>query len=161
MKFLERLYVVEVAKGLAITMRHFLRNLFRLRPMMTVNYPEERLPVPIHYRAEHRLMHRQDGTPRCTACQLCETICPSKCIHIEPTETAAKGVEKMPLRFEIDLLRCVVCGLCVEACPCDAIRMDTGQFENATFNGPKLIYDLQKLMNNHPPGADKISKAIY
>jgi ferredoxin len=36
------------------------------------------------------------------------------------------GVEKYPVKFEIDELRCVYCGLCVEACPCDAIRMDSG-----------------------------------
>lgn len=157
----ERLYLGEIVRGLTITMRHLLRNLFNPRKMMTIQYPEQRLAIPEHYRSEHRLMHRADGTPRCTACQLCETACPAHCIKIIPQDVHVKGVEKAPLSFDIDLLRCVFCGFCVEACPCDAIRMDTGKYENASLTGPKLVYDLQKLMNNHPEGADKVSKAIY
>ena len=157
----ENLYLGEIVKGLRITMGHLLRNLFRVKKMMTISYPEQKHTLPEGYRAEHRLMHRPDGSPRCTACQLCETICPSKCIYIEPEEGPGNGVEKRPKRFEIDMLRCVVCSLCVEACPCDAIRMDTGKYENATLDGPKLIYDLKHLMNNHPEGKSKISEALY
>jgi NADH-quinone oxidoreductase subunit I len=74
----------------------------------------------------HRLVPREDGTPRCVACFMCQTACPARCIHIVAGETDDRSIEKFPMIFEIDELRCVVCGLCVEACPCDAIRMDTG-----------------------------------
>jgi len=159
--FFQKTYLLEVVKGLTITMRHLLANIFRINKMITVSYPEQKPFVPEIYRSEHRLMLRPDGTARCTACQLCETACPAHCIRIEPGEGTVPGVEKLPVKFDIDLLRCVYCGFCVEACPCDAIRMDTGKYENASFEGPKLVYDLKTLLNNHPEGKDKISKAIY
>jgi len=159
--FFERLYFVEIIKGLGVTLKHFLKNVLQPGKMMTLQYPEQKHTLPENYRAEHRLMHREDGSPRCTACQLCETICPAHCIRIEPTESADPRVEKLPAIFDIDLLRCVFCGFCVEACPCDAIRMDTGKYENASLTGPKLIYDLKYLMENHPEDKSKISEAIY
>ncbi|MBI4125959.1 MAG: 4Fe-4S binding protein, partial [Deltaproteobacteria bacterium] len=57
--------------------------------------------------------------------------------------------------------RCVFCGLCVEACPCDAIRMDTGKFENSTFNRSDAIYDKEKLLNNQAPGQSQLSAGLY
>jgi NADH-quinone oxidoreductase subunit I len=76
-------------------------------------------------------------------------------------DTGRAGVEKYPVVFDIDILQCVFCGLCVEACPCDAIRMDTAKFSEASYDGPKHILNIDYLMNNHPPGASKISEAIY
>ena len=92
---------------------------------MTIQYPEELRPLMSRYRSRHRLTLREDQTPRCVGCMLCETVCPAKCITIVPGEHPDPNVEKFPLRYEIDTLRCIYCGMCVEACPCDAIRMDT------------------------------------
>jgi NADH-quinone oxidoreductase subunit I len=136
MSFLERLYIPEIIRGLAVTNYHFMRNLTlqiahavglaRQRPaMVTTQYPEERKIYPEGYRGSHRLTLREDGAVRCTACFLCATACPAQCIYIEAGEHPDPQVEKFPLRYEIDTLRCIYCGLCVEACPCDAIRMDT------------------------------------
>jgi NADH-quinone oxidoreductase subunit I len=86
-------------------------------------------PVQAHAPAQHgqhRLLARDDGAPRCVACYLCATACPSDCIHIVAAEADTEPVEKYPAAFEIDMLRCIHCGLCVQACPEDAIRMDTG-----------------------------------
>ena len=132
----ERLYLPQVVQGLAVTTRHFAVNMtlhvlhvFGLartrRAAVTVQYPEERKVYSEGYRGAHRLTLKPDGSVRCTACFLCATACPAKCINIEAGEHPDPAVEKYPMRYEIDTLQCIYCGMCVEACPCDAIRMDT------------------------------------
>lgn len=136
LSILERLYLPEIVRGVAVTTGHFARNLWlhtlhlfgvaRDRPaMVTVQYPEQRKVYSEGYRGSHRLTLKPDGSVRCTSCFLCATACPAKCIHIEAGEHPDPGVEKYPVRYEIDTLQCIYCGMCVEACPCDAIRMDT------------------------------------
>ena len=73
--FLQRFYLLEVFKGLFITMRHLIKNMLAPSKMMTDNYPEETKPIgPVH-RSEHRLMQREDGTVRCTACMQIASRC--------------------------------------------------------------------------------------
>lgn len=125
----EQSYLPEVVRGLGITLRHFFQNLFGgkdTRPISTICYPEEKRVYPPRYRGQHRLLQRDDGSPRCVACYMCSTVCPAYCIHIVAGESPDGEIEKYPEAFEIDMLRCINCGLCVEACPEDAIRMDTG-----------------------------------
>jgi NADH-quinone oxidoreductase subunit I len=132
----ERLYLPQVIEGVSITTWHFLRNLalhtlhlFGLardrRAAVTVQYPEERKVYSEGYRGAHRLTLKPDLSVRCTACFLCATACPAKCINIVAGEHPDPEIEKYPVRYEIDTLQCIYCGMCVEACPCDAIRMDT------------------------------------
>ena len=59
--------------------------------------------------------------------------------------------EKLPVRFDIDLLECIYCGYCVEACPMDAIRMDTGIFSVTSDNRESMVIGLEELLNT--PGA--------
>ena len=158
--FLQRFYLLEVFKGLFITMRHLIKNMLAPSKMMTYNYPEEKKPIgPVH-RSEHRLMQREDGTVRCTACMLCATVCPAHCIHIEAAEGNIPEKEKYPQKFTIDLLRCVYCGYCVEACPCDAIRMDTGKPVSPEYSREGFIKDINYLLKNHGD-LDPVSKGIY
>ena len=86
LSLLDRLYVGAILKGMLITLRHALDNLFRQKRIITYEYPEMKKPIPENYRAEHRLMKRPDGTPRCTACMLCATACPADCIEIVAAE---------------------------------------------------------------------------
>ena len=123
----EQLYIPELIRGMSVTLRHFLVNTFGSKEIVTIRYPEEQREYPRTFRGVHRLMKREDGTVRCVACMMCSTACPANCIHIEAGEREDDtGIEKYPVRFDIDKLLCVVCGMCVEACPCDALRMDTG-----------------------------------
>ena len=153
----ERLYIFEVVQGLALTARHFFANFSRhlLRSLgfpvgrgetVTYEYPEERRPFARRLRTRHRLTRREDGSPRCVACMMCETVCPARCIHIVATEHPDPNVEKMPKTFDIDLGVCVFCGFCVEACPEDAIRMDTGIVELASYTREGMIYRLDQLL---------------
>src|SRR5271169_6446013 len=136
MTLMERAYLPEILRGLAVTNFRFMRNLavnighlFGLakdrRANETSQYPDQRKHYPDNFRGSHRLTLREDNAVRCTACYLCATACPAQCIYIEAGESPDPHIEKYPLRYEIDTLRCIYCGLCVEACPCDAIRMDT------------------------------------
>ncbi len=121
----ERIYLGSIVKGLAVTMRHFLRNFFGQKDVATIQYPEERREYSERMRGRHILTTKDDGSLRCVACYMCETVCPADCITITAEEDPEATVEweKRPLSFEIDLLRCVFCGYCVDACPKQAIIM--------------------------------------
>ena len=86
-----QIYLIEVWKGLAVTFRHFFVNMARhtmialgfknvIPGSVTIQYPEDPAVLGKRARTRHRLLKRDDGAPRCTACLLCETICPAKCI---------------------------------------------------------------------------------
>ncbi|HEY0879879.1 MAG TPA: NADH-quinone oxidoreductase subunit I [Archangium sp.] len=170
----ERSYVPEILKGLAITTKHFLKNLLwerdpnpevidrvGMNTVNTIQYPEEKVDYPAGYRGLHRLVPREDGKPRCVACYMCATICPAQCIYIEAGEydsgddaAQSRVIEKYPKQFVIDELRCIVCGLCVDACPKDAIRMDTYMHTPSEYNRQNFVYDIPKLLKgpavSHP-----------
>lgn len=144
----DRIYLVEAIRGIGVTFKHFFVNLGTLlagRPIETVQYPEEKRPYADRFRAQHRLLRRGDGTPRCVACFMCATACPAYAIHIVAMEREG-STEKAPRVFEIDELRCVDCGLCVEACPCDAIRMDTGLHPVPTTTREATLLDREALL---------------
>ena len=156
--FWEELYVPQILSGLKITFAHFFRNLYlhtahrlgrlaNVPASVTIQFPEERRTLMPRFRSRHRLTLRDDDTPRCVGCMLCETVCPAKCITIVPGEHPDPNVEKYPVRFDIDLGVCVYCGYCVEVCPEDAIRMDTGILDVAAYSRAAMRLDLHELMN--------------
>jgi NADH-quinone oxidoreductase subunit I len=147
--FWQRIYIFEIIRGMLITGRHFLKNLFNPSRMATFRWPEVKKPIDPGYRSEHRLMLRDDESIRCTACMLCATACPANCIHIEAAEGDIPEAEKYAEEYTIDLLRCIYCGYCVEACPCDAIRMDTQKPVSAYFDRADFIKDINYLKDNH------------
>ena len=115
--FFQKLYFVDIFKGMMITMRNML-----FAPKVTIQFPEERRTYSDRYRGQHYIK-ATNGVENCTACMLCPTVCPAECIHIEAGERPDK--EKYPVKFEIDILRCCFCGMCEEACPKDAIKLST------------------------------------
>ena len=114
----ERMYIPEVLKGMVLTLRHLLKNLFNMKGLPTISYPEVKRVYSERFRGRHILTSREDGTTRCVACYMCSTACPAECITIEAGEDE-RTREKFPQRYDIDLLRCIFCGYCVDACPED------------------------------------------
>lgn len=122
-KSLRNGYLITSVVGLGTTLKTFAKQLFKLEESNTIQWPEVEYKYSDRFKGAHFLTKRPDGRVRCTACFLCSTNCPAQCIKIEAGESPDNGVEKYPIRFEIDILRCVFCGYCEEACPVDAIRM--------------------------------------
>ncbi|MGV8041997.1 MAG: NuoI/complex I 23 kDa subunit family protein [Thermoanaerobaculaceae bacterium] len=151
MGFFQKLYVIEILKGLGVTLRHFLGNVFRRTYTVTVEWPEVKREYSERMRGRHILLAREDGSPRCVACYMCEEACPADCIHIEAEEDDSGGVEfeKRPKVFEIDLLRCVFCGFCVDACPKEAIIMSR-EHEMAFATRAESVVGLDVLLQRKP-----------
>jgi NADH-quinone oxidoreductase subunit I len=144
----ERLYLPAIIGGFKVTLRHFARAVFRKR--VTLQYPEEKWTVPEGYRGAPYLVKDQEGKTKCVSCQLCEFICPPKAIKIIPPGPAGQladrpNAEKMPLEFEINMLRCIFCGYCQEVCPEEAIFL----LKDYSLTGKtreEMIYNKEKLL---------------
>jgi formate hydrogenlyase subunit 6/NADH:ubiquinone oxidoreductase subunit I len=137
-----------VAKGMLTTISHL------VRPPVTIQYPEERLDMPIWTRGRPRLIYEVDtGDLRCTACGACALACPVDVIKIEQHPSPIKG--KILDRFDIDMAGCIECALCVEACPFRAITM-APDFEMASSydRSVDLVYDMYELRIAGTPEID-------
>jgi NADH-quinone oxidoreductase subunit I len=173
MSFLEKIYVVEIFKGLTITYGKLLKNLWlhtlkffgvtlNEAPGVAIQYPNERRAYPARYRGRHRLTLYDNGDVKCTSCFLCATACPARCIYIEACEHEDPSVEKFPKRYEIDTLLCIYCGYCVEACRVDAILMDTGLHPEVYPADPRLfIEDKETLMERSRILDDQGPERLY
>lgn len=161
----ERLYLPSIIAGMGITLKHLARTLrllilpekkSKLSPldmsatgMVTMQYPEEKWPLPDGYRGAPVLVKDEDGREKCVSCQLCEFVCPPRAIRIIPgsipPDSPHAKVEKAPKEFEIDMLRCIYCGLCEEVCPEEAIFL---RKENPIFVGrtrSEMVHNKEQL----------------
>ena len=137
-----------VAKGMLTTISHL------VKAPVTIQYPEERLEMPIWTRGRPRLIYEIDtGELRCTACGACALACPVDVIKIEQHPSPIKG--KILDRFDIDMAGCIECALCVEACPFRAITM-APDFELASTydRSTDLVYDMYELRIAGTPEID-------
>ncbi len=126
-----------IARGMATTLKHFFGKKY------TIQYPEERAPLPVGFRGLPRLIYDEDPSDlRCVACRICENACPVDVIHID---THRGEDRKMVLdRFDLEAGGCVFCGLCVEACPFEALTMMHG-FELAAYDRDQLLWTKEML----------------
>jgi len=139
--FLERLYIPAILKGMWVTVKHLIRP----DKHATIEYPEEKWKPYPNYRGAHRLNKDEQGRIKCVACEMCATACPSHCITIVPTPAPWPDRERMPEKFEIDMLRCIYCGFCEEACPKKAIEL-TEIYDFAGSSREEMIWDKEKLL---------------
>ena len=120
-----------ILKGMGVTARNFIGSYFEEERLTTIQYPEERAPLPENYRNFPFLVHDGDDAHaglRCVACQICEKECPPQCIYIVKSKDKKPDFvgkpQFYPATFDIDISVCMSCQICVEVCPFDAIKMD-------------------------------------
>jgi NADH-quinone oxidoreductase subunit I len=136
--FLENMYIPEIVKGMALTLK------MMFRPKVTMQYPEVRFEPPSSYRGRPVLGQEENGEERCVACGLCSRVCPSLAIEVQAAETTREK-ERFPEKFEINMLRCIFCGFCEEVCPEEAIIMSK-DYELVFDNRADAIYGKEKLL---------------
>ncbi len=134
-------YLPSIAAGMAKTLE------WMFRPAVTLRYPEQQYKPRKGYRGEHRLKKDEQGRPKCVACFMCATACPAECITIVAEPAPWPDRDKVPAKFEIDMLKCIYCGMCEEACPCDAIEL-TETFTQIATTRKEKIYDKERLLKN-------------
>jgi NADH-quinone oxidoreductase subunit I len=161
-----------IIKSLGVTLKHFIatyiedirwhgklyrtqkgldfRTNSKIRGVFTVQYPEEKLPVPEEFRFIPFLVYDEgpngEKNYRCTSCGICAKVCPPQCIWIYRSNDPVTGRPiPAPAEFSIDVDICMNCGMCAEFCPFDAIIMDH-DFEIASSDRmADNIYSKEKL----------------
>lgn len=155
-KHLVRTYLVDLRALRAGKKRYYTpegiaeRSSYAADGIFTIQYPEEKLPVPEEFRYIPFLVYEEgengEKNLRCTSCGICAKVCPPQCIWITRTvDPVTKRPVPAPAQFYIDVDICMNCGMCAEFCPFDAIKMDH-DYEIATYQRhSENIYDLHKL----------------
>lgn len=145
------MYGLGIIKALLVTTRHFIMTYLddirwggkryktsegiehrrgkNATGIFTIQYPEEKMPVPEEFRYLPFLVYELDENGnrkmRCTACGICAKVCPPQCIWIvRDTDPVTGKPVTSPKEYYIDADICMNCGLCAEYCPFDAIKMD-------------------------------------
>lgn len=143
-----------IIKGFGIT----IKNMFR--PIITVQYPEQRLTLPERARWTVSPKYDADGNPKCTACLICVRECPDHVLRIEAS-TRPGGGKHIDLSV-YELGACMMCGLCVAACPFDAIEM-SHEYELATRDHDDLVRvllrDVDAASTRRAPAAEEVADA--
>jgi NADH-quinone oxidoreductase subunit I len=169
------MYGIGLLKGMAVTIRHFINSYlddiywltrggryyndeaFNVRQslkgqgVVTVFYPEEKLPTPERFRFVPFLVTDEPapgqrwGHDWCTSCGICAKVCPPQCIWIKRGKQPNGRPKPEPEEFYIDIDICMNCGYCAEFCPFDAIKMDH-DYELASYDRTAAhIHDKERL----------------
>lgn len=135
--------------GLFITGKNF------ALPQLTVHYPRQAVPNLDTYRGHIELVAKDNDPtqPRCLACQLCATACPSQCIKIviaketvdKEQPPAKKAPKKRPEAFYLNYNLCSLCGMCVQSCPADSLMFSRDVYL-AGYARQDFEYDLMERM---------------
>jgi NADH-quinone oxidoreductase subunit I len=136
--------VVETLRGLRTTLARIPEG------PVTVQYPEEKVPVYPRFRGRHKLHRFEDtGLEKCVGCSLCAAACPADCIRVVAAENTPENRvsagERYAAVYEINLSQCIFCGYCEVACPFDAITMGH-DYELSDHSRLDLIFTKEMLL---------------
>ena len=162
-----------VLKGMAVTAKNFVGSYFYKDRLITVQYPEERTPLPENYRNFPFLVFDKDPEAglRCVACRICEKECPPQCIYIVKSDDKKPDYmgkpQFYPKVFDIDISVCMSCQICVEVCPFEAIKMDKvyelsrrERFDALLMHKPALAKSNDYYHTIHPVEAAEVDAAL-
>ena len=119
----------------------------RFRKPITVNYPDEKVPMFPKFRGKQVLMRDENGLEKCVACGLCAVACPADAIYLEAAENdgTVQAGPRYASVYQIHKTRCIFCGYCEEACPVSAIFMGK-DYELAVYSNKDFIWDKTDLL---------------
>lgn len=138
---LETIFLVEIFKGMALTLRQMFSK------SITRQYPTEKRQPLLGFRGKQALVRDTDtGESKCVACLRCATACPSQCIAITFHEEEGTG-RRLLDRYEIEAFRCIYCGYCEEVCPVNAVVL-TESYEYATYTRQENYFTKEDLLHN-------------
>lgn len=160
--------------GLGITGREF------CKPGVTVHYPRAEVApeAAASFRGPIELigLDKEPAKPRCIACMLCVTACPSRCIVVTRapsprptpeeqkamTEAEARGEKpkkpappKAPGTWTYDFSLCSLCGSCVEVCPVDSLGFSNDIYMVGTKREDFFFDQLARLARKAARTADR------
>src|SRR5688572_16769237 len=123
---------------------------YLLQKPITVQYPDERLPIPDRYRGIHYLEQE-----KCIECVACARACPIDCIEMEAIR---HGKELEWISFTLDYQKCMFCELCVYPCPKDCIHMGT-EYAFVSFDRSEFKHDLLSFKGMDRAARDRMKEA--
>src|SRR5688572_33167404 len=136
--------LVTTLVGMKITGKYLLQK------PITVQYPDERLPIPNRYRGIHYLEQE-----KCIECLACARACPIDCIEMEAVR---HGKELEWISFTLDYQKCMFCELCVYPCPKDCIHMGT-EYAFVSFGRSEFKHDLLSFKGMDRAARDRMKEA--
>ena len=141
----------EFVHGLATTLKYVFKK------PITVNYPDQKVPMFPKYRGKQILMRDEFDLEKCVACGLCAVACPADAIYLEAAENdgSVKAGPRYASTYQIHKMRCIFCGYCEESCPVAAIFMGK-DYELAVYSKADFIWDKSDLLvpaSSMPPAA--------
>jgi NADH-quinone oxidoreductase subunit I len=133
--------ISEIITGFATTFKHIFRK------PITVNYPDQKVPMFPKFRGKQVLMRDENGLEKCVACGLCSVACPADAIYLEAAENdgSVQAGPRYASVYQIHKTRCIFCGYCEEACPVGAIFMGK-DYELAVYSKDDFVWDKADLL---------------
>lgn len=134
-------YLVALVQGHLTVFKHIFKK------PVTLEYPEKKAELNDYFRGVHAQKVNKEGKLNCTACGICQNVCPSFGT-IEIKKAKDDNGKPYPEEYTIDLNKCIFCGNCVQYCPFDAIKM-TKNYELADEKKSSLKLDINTLKKNY------------